>query len=151
VRWHGGAWAARAQAAAWNVMAAAPGLRRGAVQDGVVSGGATGGDLTAAGGCTWEADSGGAGAAQECSCARASQGAGDGGTVVDGDSGGERAADGGARTAEWRAKSKGRRKNESEQTVVSRQERYMTCGPRRFSYRRLIRRLGFEHRLIASV
>jgi hypothetical protein len=41
-------------------------------------------------------------------------------------------------------------KNESE-WVVSRQERNMTCGPRSFSYRRLIRRLGFEHRLIASV
>jgi hypothetical protein len=41
--------------------------------------------------------------------------------------------------------------NESEQRVVSEQERNMTCGPRSFSYRRLIRRLGFERRMIASV
>jgi hypothetical protein len=35
--------------------------------------------------------------------------------------------------------------------VTRRQERYMTGGPRGFSYRWLIRRLGFKRRLIASV
>jgi hypothetical protein len=42
-------------------------------------------------------------------------------------------------------------KTEDERAAANRQESNMTCGPRSFSYRRLIRRLGFEHRLIASV
>jgi hypothetical protein len=42
-------------------------------------------------------------------------------------------------------------KTEDERAAANRQESNMTCGPRRFSYRRLIRRLGFERRLIASV
>jgi hypothetical protein len=42
-------------------------------------------------------------------------------------------------------------KTEDERAVANKQESNMTCGPRRFSYRQLIRRLGFERRLIASV
>jgi hypothetical protein len=49
------------------------------------------------------------------------------------------------------AEARGRAGNESERKVVSGQESNMTCGPRRFSYRRLNRCLGFERRLIASV
>jgi hypothetical protein len=40
---------------------------------------------------------------------------------------------------------------EDERVKASGQESYMTGGPRRFSYRRLIRRLGFERRMITSV
>jgi hypothetical protein len=40
---------------------------------------------------------------------------------------------------------------EDERVKASGQESYMIGGPRRFSYRRLIRCLGFERRLIASV
>jgi hypothetical protein len=61
-----------------------------------------------------------------------------------------RAAQGGA-VAEATAKAKGRQKMKNEQAAASGQESYMTSGPRGFSYRRLIRRLGFERRLITSV
>jgi hypothetical protein len=71
------------------------------------------------------------------------------------------ASGGGARTASgggWRrcdvggGEDEGSSKNtNAREWVMSRQERNMTCGPRSFSYRRLNRRLGFEHRLIASV
>jgi hypothetical protein len=53
--------------------------------------------------------------------------------------------------AEVTAKAKRRQKNENEQAAASGQESYMTGGPRRFSYHQLIRRIGFERRLIASV
>jgi hypothetical protein len=57
-----------------------------------------------------------------------------------------------ATAAHGRHEGEGSSGNESaSKWVVSRQERNMTCGPGRNSYRRLIRRLGFEHRLIASV
>jgi hypothetical protein len=62
-----------------------------------------------------------------------------------------RTAAGGESEGEGAVKTERRQKRESERVAVSRQESNMTCGPRRFSYRRLIRRLGFEHRLIASV
>jgi hypothetical protein len=47
--------------------------------------------------------------------------------------------------------SEGVAKTEDKRSAASGQESNMTCGPCRFSYRRLIRRLGFECRLIASV
>jgi hypothetical protein len=42
-------------------------------------------------------------------------------------------------------------KARGERAVASGEKSYMTGGPRGFPYRRLIRRLGFKHRLIASV
>jgi hypothetical protein len=61
-----------------------------------------------------------------------------------------KSADGGGGDSGGEGEGSSKNTSESE-WVVSRQERNMTCGPRSFSYRRLIRRLGFEHRLIASV
>jgi hypothetical protein len=65
--------------------------------------------------------------------------------------GGRRCSTTAVRAKAVKVKAERRLENKSEQRVVSGQERNMTCGPRRFFYRRLIRRLGFEHRLIASV
>jgi hypothetical protein len=68
---------------------------------------------------------------------------------------GEDSASGRRTAANGGARRRRRRRVELETNgskwVLSRQERNMTCGPRRISYRRLIRRLGFDHRLIASV
>jgi hypothetical protein len=68
-----------------------------------------------------------------------------------------RAADGGAHGRHKAARrvgddeGEGTADGEGKRVDASRQESYMTGGPRRFCYRRLIRRLGFERRLIASV
>jgi hypothetical protein len=70
---------------------------------------------------------------------------------------GARAADGGAHGRHKAARGvgdgegEGATESEDKRAAVSGQESYMTGGPRRFSYRRLIRCLGFERRLIASV
>jgi hypothetical protein len=102
------------------------------------------------------------GGARACRCRRRRRGrcagaAGDGAVVASrwhsarvqrGRCGGD--GDGGANdgkvACEWQKAERRRTR-----AAVRGQERYMTCGPRGFSYRRLIRRLGFERRLIASV
>jgi hypothetical protein len=61
------------------------------------------------------------------------------------------AAGGGGGVAQRRWGRKRRRRGVDYDAVASGGESHMTCGPRRISYRRLIRRLGFEHRLISSV
>jgi hypothetical protein len=65
------------------------------------------------------------------------------------------AADGGTRRRQCgcgeNGEGEGAAHSEKRAGGSEREESNMTCGPRIFSYRRLIRRLGFEHRLIASV
>jgi hypothetical protein len=76
------------------------------------------------------------------------------GRAVEGGGGGARECTGGGATSGgWRRTEAGAtvderaaKKHERESEVVTGQERNMTCGPRSFSYRRLIRRLGFERR-----
>jgi hypothetical protein len=104
-----------------------------------------------------QAARGNAQAAVSGAVARAADGGG-GAVARAADGGGRRPAaqhggggDGGESEGEGAVKTERRQKRESERVAVSRQESNMTCGPRRFSYRRLIRRLGFEHRLISSV
>jgi hypothetical protein len=91
---------------------------------------------------------------RRCDDGRRGNAAGGGGGVAEqaaNADGGRRCSTTAVRAKAVKVKAERRLENKSEQRVVSGQERNMTCGPRRFSYRRLIRHLGFEHRLIASV